>query len=342
MSDPITDLQYGKPDWADFVNNWREKDAEWLRDRSIMRFATTASRDTAVSGASPGTFVYRADAESGAGGWEAKRQTGGFFSFRPLPVNLATSVDTTSSVVLAHGLASGKGINFTPTTVLVNADNFNLHAGVLTSDATGINIKTGTKTAKLTTNTTSLLVDSPLSVPSIALTGAGTVLTAPAKTVAVGTLTADVGTITNITMSGTLTGGILNGTRALINGVNIGWDPGLTVPAAWANGLSASAGLLSQAGYFYGDGSSAIMRQRTPTTGALSAQYIQVQAADIIIGPTNAPGSVFHYPYLRIMQGRGVPWHNAAGTHVAWIAPTIYSGSDPGAANYPDGTIWVS
>lgn len=339
MAEPIPDVQYGKANWQDFVNNWREADAEWMQERLILRYTNATTRDAANGSAGAGTMVYNAATDF----FEAKRAAGGFLPFRALPQNLAVPTDTGSAVLLAHGAAAGAGLSLTSAgAVTVNATSTSFHSGVLGTDATGVTVKTGTKTVKLTTSTTDLVSDSPVSMPSLTLSGAGTVLSAPSKTVAVGTLNADSAAITNITMSGTMTGGILNGTRANVNGVQLGWDPGLTVPAAAANLITASAGLVSQQGYFYGDGSSAIMRQRTPTTGALSAQYIQVQGSDIIMGPPAAAFSVYMYPYLRIMQGHGVPWHNAAGTHVAWISPHIYSGSDPGATNYPDGTIWVS
>jgi len=334
---PVDPL-YGAANWSDYVDNWREADAEWIQARTILRFQTSAARDAALPGAGAGQFIYNGTNDY----LEYRSSSGTWKSYKATPNYLAGGQqDDVSGVVFAHANAAGKGIMLTPTQVQTSAP-LNVLTNTMLVDTTGINLKVGAKTVKLSTDAANLVSDSPISAPSLSLSGTGTVIVAAGKTMSIGTITADVGTITNINMSGTLTGGVLNGSRATINStISIGYDTGLTTPAASTN-VIAPNGFVSQQGVFYGDATSAYMRQRVPTTAALSAQYIQVTATDINFGPTTAPNSVFMYPYLRIMQGHGVPWHNSGGTHVAWISPVIYSGSDPGAGNYPDGTLWLS
>lgn len=327
MPDPIVDPQYGKPNWTDFVDNWREKDAEWLRDRTIMRFPTATARDIDMGSATAGTIIYRADTDQ----FEAKRAAGTFQPFRALPQNLAVTTDSSTSVLFAHSAAGGLGLNFTPTALQVNATAFSVLGGILGVDSTGVTVKTGTKTAKLTTSATDLVSDTPLTVPSLTLSGSGTVLSAAGKTMAVGTVTADTATIANASISGTATIGVANATSGTIGGVS-------HTSGQLGAGSGATGGMQSGQGHFYGDANSALVRQRPTAGGTWGTAYFQAQASLLVTnGDINQQGG-----YLSIMNGRGVRWFNAAGTHVGWISPVIYQPTDPGATNFPDGTIWAS
>jgi hypothetical protein len=137
-----------------------------------------------------------------------------------------------------------------------------------------------------------------------------------------------------LTLTGaTVNGGIINSASGTIGGVQIG-----TTGAQGSGGVRADTqGFQSQWGAFYGDGANAYVRQRNPANGVYGSCYLQVGQVN-----ANIYGDLYVRNYLRIMGGLGVPWHNAGGTHQAWIAPTIYSGGDPGAGNFPDGTIWIS
>lgn len=335
--EPIPDLQWGRGAWQDYISNWRTRDTSWMQERLILRYQTSAAR-TSDWGATPkaGQVTYNDETKTlemwragSPGAWVRSLM----FQF------LTSNKDDAAGVNLSHTGASGKGVQLTPTSMLVDAPTTNWLNGVAILDATGLALKVGAITAKLSTDVDGLTVD-PL-VKTGSLLAASAAITGQ---VSAGSLAAATATLTtSLTMTGaTMNGGVLNPTRANINGVQIGWDPGLTVPAAAANLVTANQGLVSNQGYFTGDGGSAIMRQRTPASGAVGAAFIQVSATDINVGPNPSTASVYMYPQLRIMGGKGVPWHNPAGTHVAWISPVIYSGSDPGAGNYPDGTLWIS
>ena len=322
MSNPLPTIDpYGAADWKDYDHNWRQLDAEWLQSRGIIRYQTAAQRDSAIAsgglGGSPqvGQFVYNQTEDA----LEFRSKDNVWKPYRSLPVNTKTVTDTTSFVKLAHVSSGDKGITLSPTTVSVDLP-FNVLGGALTADTTGLAIRSGTKTAKFTTDTTHLLSDTPLSVPAIKLTGTNPVLDATGKNAIIATL--DVTTInaTTITATGPLTGGVITGTSGTINGVifNTGW-------------VKADTGFVSQGGYLHGDASSALLRFRDPTTGTAGTGKIRITGTDVWIDDA----------YFRITN-RGIPWHNSAGTHVAWISPVIYSATDPGAANYPDGTLWIS
>jgi hypothetical protein len=314
--EPLPVSGYGKADWVDYSNYWREGDAEWLMERTILRYQSPALRTTQWPSPKFGHVTYNETTDR----LETYSKTQNSWVQIPQWAYLVSSQDTAAGAAIAHSGAAGKGITFQPARTVMDNPIF-VMGGVLTVDATGLTVKTGAKTVKLTTDATSLVSDSPISATGLTSTGALSAVSA--------TLTGSL-TVPNITMSGTLGGGVLNGTTGTIGGV-----------AMATNTATASGGFISQAGLFQGDSASALMRYRNPSGGALGSQYIQAANDNITFGPTNAPNSVYMYPFLRIMQGRGIPWHNAAGTHVAWISPTIVSGGDPGAGNYPDGTIWV-
>lgn len=326
ITEPIPDVQYGKGNWQDYISNWRQKDAGWVQERSILRYATAATRATDWPSPRAGQTTYRGDVDrmemwSGLrGAWAS------ILMFQYL--TSAAGQDTATNVNVSHTGAAGKGVNFGPSSVSIDMPVVSIGAGVLTTTANNVAVQTpAQKKATLSTNATELVSDTPLAVPSVRLTGTGTVLDATGKAVTVGALTAASlalggGAITgassiaatSVTSSGTITApAVTISGLSTINGVSFG-----------PNQVSASAGLVAQSGYHGGDGNGGIYAYRNPSGGAVSAHQLQARS-----------------DMLRLFGGQAIGWHNAGGTHVAWIAPTIVSGGDPGATNYPDGTIWI-
>ena len=332
ITEPIPDVQYGRGNWADYISNWREKDAEWLQERTILRYATAATRQTdwgltpraglvTYNDATKALEMYRGTgtpvAETLPTGW-----------VRSLMFQYLTSVqDTAAGVNISHSAAAGKGALFTPTAVNIDLP-VNLTNGLLTTTANNMAVQTpAQKKATLSTNATELVSDTPLAIPNVRLTGTGTAIDATGKAVTVGALTA---------ASLALGGGAITGAGS-IAATSVASSGAITAPAVTISGLStingttfqagyteATSGYVSQAGYFRGDGNGAVMSYRNPSGGAASAHQLQGRS-----------------DMIRLFGGQGIGWHNAGGTHVAWISPVIVSGSDPGAANYPDGTIWI-
>lgn len=319
IAEPIPDVQFGKGAWLDYVSNWRQKDAGYLQERSILRYASVASR--AIDWATPraGQVTYRADAD----------RLEMYSTLRSAWINvllfqfLTSSKDDASGVTISHTGAAGKGATFGPSSVVVDLP-LNVYNGLLTADATGVGVKTtAMKQALLTTNATELLSDTALAAPSLRLSGTGTVLNAAGKAVTVGALTADSATIPNISLTGTLSGGgVLNGASGTIGGV-----------AMSANRATASAGFLAQAGLFSGDGSSAVMRANG------GGPYLQISTAG---GVYSGGGQFDFYNTVRLLNGNVLVYYNSSNSVAVNVAPSLYSAGDPGAANFPDGTIWVS
>src|SRR5437763_16532647 len=152
MPDPIpADPVYGRASWTDYVDNWRKKDAEWIEDRSILRFADVTSRDGTLPTPGVGQMIYLA----AGGGTLQLRGASVWQDFKAMPFFLAKTQDDAAQVLIAHTAAAGRGIAFvgtSPFEVQVNTD-FRVQSGVLLVQSSGVSIKTGTRTAKLTTDT---------------------------------------------------------------------------------------------------------------------------------------------------------------------------------------------
>ncbi len=340
--EPIPDTQWGRGNWTDYVNNWREKDAEYLQARSILRYHNATDRtadwaspaygqitynETAVQ-VGPGVFVDRPEMFS--------KQHNKWVALLMLD-NVTSTQDNASGVALSHKDAAGKGVVFGPgspagTGLLAITAPLNVLNGIMLVDGTGVTIKTGARAAKLTTDAANLVSDTAISAP--ALISGGALSVAGAISAASITVTGTA-TLPNISMSGQLTGGVLNGTSGTIGGVAMG-----TAGAHGSGGVRADAqGFHAQNGAFYGDGSSAVLRQRNPSSGAYSVNYLQVTTDRVNVG--GSTGYMDVYPTFRLFGGRGIQWINAGGAHQAWISPVIVQAGDPGAGNFPDGTIWI-
>lgn len=323
MVEPITDVQWGKANWTDFENNWREIDAEYLQARSVLRFQNAAARDASLGAGSAGMVAYndefdRLEWRSKAGGWKP---------VLPMPNNLAVPQDTAGVVSFAHGLAAGKGIQFTPADIKVTGP-LDVLAGLAKIDATGLTLKVGAATALLSTDADNLVSSVPLKVPSLVLTGAGTVLDATGKTIAVGTLNATALNATNLGLSGTLTGGVINGTSGTIGGVVFGTNAA-NAPTGFYSGTGGGVGV------FHNDATKALIQSRSaPST--FRAGRIEV---DDNVGLF---GTLINLNADTAVRNKTIKWYDAGNTQRGQYAVSIYSAADPGAANFPEGSIWFS
>jgi len=328
MAEPITDPQWGKADWADYENNWREADAEFLQARTILRFQTDTARNDALGAAPPGTVVYN-DATDRL---ELRSKTATWKGVVPLPVNLKVDADSTTEVKFSHLSGTGKGITFTPTDIKIPLP-LDVHDGVVKIGPAGLDLKVGTATARLSTDATDLVSDKALKAPAISLTGAdGTVvINATGKTINVGTLAAATVTATNVTLGagGTLTSPTINGTSATIGGVGIS-----------ANAVSAPSGFNANGGigFFSADASKATVQARNAALpgGTLRPGKIEV---DDNVGLT---GTLINLNSDTAVRNKTIGWYDSTSTFKGYYAVSVYSATDPGATNFPEGTIWFS
>lgn len=318
---PITDTQWGRANWTDYVDNWRELDAEYLQARTVSRFHSATDRDAALGVSPPsGSVVYNETTDR----LELRSKLGAWVPLTPLPINMVATADTTSSVAIGHSLASGKGVNFTPANIQITGP-LNVLNGVVVVDSPGISIKTGATTATLSTDATSVVSDTPFKLPKLTITGTGVVVDATGQEIRAGTATVTQVAAQNISLSGTLTGGVLNGTSGTIGGAVLA-----------TNQVTASAGFIAQSGFLSGDGTKAMLQSKNPSGGALRLGRIELTDRVAVFGAgtdLNSPTAV---------RNTVVQWFDSGNTLRGDYAVSIYSATDPGAANFPNGTIWFS
>lgn len=320
ITEPLPAGNYGKANWVDYSNYWREGDAEWLMERTTLRYGTAAARTADWPTPKFGQITYNEQSIALGGGVYADRpemwskQHGAWVPLLML-ANITSTKDDSAGVALSHKLAGGKGVIFEPTRTQMDNPLW-IMGGVMGIDSTGVTIKTGAKTVKLTTDAVGLVSDSPIS--ATAFTTAGT-LTAANLSVS-GTLT-----VPNITMSGTLTGGTF---RGIVDGTTVNASTGGTIGGVAINNNTvwASGGMVAQGAYLRGDSGSGYYSYRNPGNGVIASSAVTVDAT-----------------YLRFRAPNGIPLDRGDGSFTgAWVGGAIVSGGDPGAGNFPNGTIWVS
>ncbi len=307
--------ELGAHNWQDYTDYWREGDAEWLQARSILR--VTAPGDlNALPTPGVGQVVHVKDvtavrkdvlymyASQGAG-----PTTPGWVPYAPLPKNLFATEDSVDRVTMGHHPNNVANVvpalAFSPTGLDVMTD-FRVRTSVLRVTASDVQIKTGATAAALTTDATSLVSNVTIKAPGFISSGP---ISAPSQSVTVGSVTA----------------GTISSTGA-INTVSISASGAIS-----AASLSAAGGLTVGSAKYEGNASGAVIKGANFAAGK-TQMLVYTDYVQIIDGTTYMDNQ------LAIRQNRAINFYNAAGTHIGYGGPVIYSSSDPGG---PNGTIWV-
>lgn len=315
--------QYGKADWTNYQDYWREEDAEYMQARTILRYATSAARTIDWASPSPGHTTYNAATDqlehftiTAPAKWI------GVLASQHLTVTPKTSASDSDPVTLGHKSAGGGGLQFFPTVstenkVAMPAAYLDIGSGKIIAKATGLTIATAAAVAVLTTDATHL-------VSSVGI---------KASNVTVTTLTATgASTLVGGTFSGTLTGGgssSVTATTGTFGGV-----------AMATNSVNAPSGYVSQEGYFFGSATQARIRQRD----AASPFTLGTAGFDITDVAVTALGTdLLVNNQVKIYGLHSIDYYNGApGTLLGHAGPVVYTATAIVASNYPEGTIWVT
>jgi len=293
--------------WTDNTDNWRAQDADFLQRRSILRFSTSSAKITALGpslsipspSAGQAVFVSQTNSLEYLDSTSTWRTVNAFknatFDDTSTSFGVRLSSDATNPLTLESGkvvLGSNRGLVVT---------------------GSSVQIKTGSATATLTTNSTTLLFDTPISVPSASL-GAVTAtgVNAGSGAVSSGTLS-----VTGQATVGSLTSGA----------TTLGTTTAASVSAANLTAttlLTATTGRLGQLemSYSASTGSSIAPIGSTVCNVRFLSNEVTVAGNKITLAPTSATTAVLH--------GNGLPF-----------ATVLVSTVTPVAAQYPEGTIWV-
>jgi hypothetical protein len=311
MTEPLPTTAFGKADWIDYQNNWRDADASWIQDRIILRAQDDAQRNSFAHSA--GGVVYH----DGLDVLQYRSKAGGYKSLQPIPTGLLVTDQAaptnTTTLQRSEPAAAGKGIVIGLNDVSIST-TFKVLTDILKVDLTGVSIKTGAKTVKLTTDGLGLVSDSQITAPSLVLGGVGPVVLTTTKTIQAGVLSAASGSVTGSWGAGSASiGGVSISSAGLVTGVN-------------GQGFQVGGGVI------YGDATSIIMRD-TPKTGP----YVQVSSSAVVV----AGGTFYCYSPMQI-RNTGLIWVDGGGSQRGLGYCVSAYGADPGVGNVPEGAIWIN
>jgi len=302
---PSTPTSVVWPDWTNLVDKWREEDAEWLRNRVINIVADATERDSVLTSGIrfDGLTVYnrslkRLEFWNGTA-WETA-------VIRSLAIS-----DTTATATLERHKDAGTGLTFNADGSVAAGGVFSAGPGVLSVAPAGVSIKTGAKTALLSTDATSLKVDSPVAVTGAVSASGGFQ----------GALTGNVAA-TTVAASGAITGG----------------------SAAISGGVTAGTLLVGSKAQLVAGGSSVdLVNTAAGATDAFvriaDSDAVTVKGASVVLqGPVSADSKVTAAAGVEMQASTSKI--TAAGMTSPQVAGIVTSTS-AASGNYPDGTIWI-
>lgn len=310
-------LETGAHDWQNYVDYWRDIDAEWLQARAILRVNTPADL-AALPAPGTGQTVYVKDVAANLKDvlymYASVGPTGtapGWVPYPALPKFLYASEDSVNRVTLGHHPGNSAlvlpSISLSPQGVDI-VSNFSVRTSILKVTAADIQMKTGTKNVVLTTDAAGLVVDSPIKAPSLNITGA----------ISAASITAAAITVT----------GAITATGQALSVGSVAASAGITAGTT----VTATSGFRTGTAAYLGDANGAVIRRADWAAGN---SQIGVYGAKISLdgGTTEVTSQ------LAIMGGRSINWYNSSGTHVGYGGNVIYSSAEP--TGIPNGTIWV-
>lgn len=297
--------------WTDNTDNWRSVDADFLQKRSILRFTDATSRNNALgpSSALPapaqGQVTYVANGGvSGSGGLEFIDATGSWRSV--LSVNNLGLEDSSGAFGLRLSSDSTSVVSLETDKVVLGKNR------ILSVETSKLVFKTGATTVELSTNADSLVSNTKITAPSLA----------------VGAISAS-----TLTASGAISGSSLGITGAAsLDSLVVSGTSNLGTTATVST-LSATAGVsaVTVHGTSSVRGGSVLMSTTRVANNGAANQYLEVGPGtttvggdSVVLAPSAATSAV------RFGSVSGAPF-----------ALVVVSANDPGLSNYPDGTIWV-
>lgn len=310
----------GDTDWTNLQNNWRETDAEWLQNRSVVRVSVDAPTTTnSLIALETGRVFYSTasnrlvvtTAVSGSGN-SAVGTYRAVLASDPTSGLIVSDTSTTVTLGVRYQASTSNTnqsyITFTKSTGAISVDT--LTATTFTtgtiSATTSLSSRAGSSTTGFQTNSTGVVFNTTGSNPVTVTTSAAglvvsTGLTANSFTTT-GALTSASGAV-----SGTLTVGTLSATTVTTGTLSL-----TTLASTNVNGTT-----------FTSTGST-ISPKYTSATDVV----VEVPAANVLRVQSATAGGL-----VNMYHGSGTTVRNA------WV---VYGGTAPAVGSVPEGTIWIS
>lgn len=327
----------GDVNWRNLVDNWTHDDTVWLQDRTITRigtgYSTGAPGDNSVYNINEGRVFYNLSTK------ELLVSDGTNLNplFKSGVIKIADS--TNSSELLGVSASANTGITISKTGASVSvgsAASFSSTVsitGALTVGGLLTSVKAGAS-GSISTDSTGFVVNTTgsnaVTITTSTAIGAATTLEVNKPVKITGALeTTGSATVVNVTVNGTST---LNGNVTVSTGST------LTAPAVSVSGTTINtSGATSVAGLLTATSNLSVtdtitVAGTTPTIQSASGKNLNIT----VPAGSNA---------LRLLAASGSDtyanqiYYGSTSVQNAWI---VYATSDPGVANVPEGTIWIS
>jgi hypothetical protein len=295
--------------WTDNVDNWRASDADFLQKRSVMRFATVASRTTFLSATPVAGMVTYVGASDTLQYTDSVSATANVWRTIMAPKYLATS-DSVGTFGMRLASDGTDVLLLQPGKVVLGPTQ------ALTVD-TAVKVKTGAATAALTTDATALVSDVQVKAPSVATTGAVTaasIVSSGNISTATITATGNIQSATSVVTGNSSVAGVLTASSLNLSGLLTASAAGEYLRSSVVNGYQTWFNGATRIGLLQGLISGLSM---TSEVGALT-----LGGANVVLAATAGPARY-------------------GSTTGPYIACSVASASDPGVTNYPEGTLWA-
>lgn len=319
----------GDVNWRNLTDNWTHDDTAWLQERSVTRIGNSytigtpgTSGDNVLYNISEGRVFYNVDTKILA----VSNGTTLDPVFKSSNVKIVDG--STTSEILGISASSGTGITINKTSGALAFGASSFSSTVSITGALSVadyltSVKVGTA-GSLSTSSAGLILNT---TGSNAVTFTTSTAINTATTLEVDKPLRVSGALVT-TSSATVVGLTVNGTTGLNGNVTVGTGSTLTTPALTVSGATTAAAITASG--LITANANITVGGTTPTIQSASAKDLTVTVpANQAIRMTAPSGSDANANRI---------YYGATTAQNAWI---VY-GADPGVANVPEGTIWIS
>lgn len=320
MTEPIPVSGYGDADWIDLSNNWRDADATWLQERSVVRInvadlSSATPTSAGVTNFTNGRMFFNDSDDS----LIISTTSTSPYAFKTIASSAYLSVKdgASTSELKATAASDGTGISINNTTGAVSIGAVSLTSTLAVTGTTTLSgyltsLKAGSA-GSISTSSSGFIIN----------TSGSNAVTITSSTAINSATTLEIGSPTKVTGSFLTTSDITSGA-------------GLNVPsgtsALSAVTVSSTLGITGATTATAITASGVVTANGTIVVGGASPSVLSATGKDLLLNASSG----------QAIRTTSSFYYGSSGTTTknAWV---IYQSSGtPTVGDYPEGTIWIS